>query len=73
MIYLDKNATAYNSYFKWKENVVFQNAIAFNPFCQMCIQLHLDDHFGVKKSVLNDLEEFWSEKQCTQPQNLIVK
>ena len=64
MSYLDKNVTAYNSYFKWKENIVFEDQIRLFEICQMCVQLNLEVHFGIKKSVVEDVGELWSKKKC---------
>ncbi len=57
--YLDRNSTAYNSYFNWKRFVQFDSPIEFGPICDMCIYLQLDNHFGIKKSVSGDL---WNRK-----------
>jgi hypothetical protein len=58
LIYLDSNKTAYNSYFKWKKHVQFYTALnihyGFSPICDMCIYLHLEDFFGIKKKIIND-------------------
>lgn len=65
MNYLNDNMTAYNDYFKWKENVVFTGKpYKFSPICNICIFLHLEDFYGVKKQVITDLNKFWSKKQC---------
>ncbi len=61
LLYLDKNTTAYNSYFKWKKHVQFlQVKSHFSPICDMCIKLHLDSYFGIKKQLLYDL---WNKKK----------
>ena len=67
--YLDKNVTAYNSYFKWKKHIsFFKNSISFAPICNMCIQLQLENYFGIKKSLINDLAGYWSRKRnCKGP------
>jgi hypothetical protein len=63
LIYLDKNTTAYNSYFNWKKFVEFDSTgLIFSPLCDMCIQLHLEDHLGIKRNVINDIDKIWSEK-----------
>ena len=49
LIYLDKNKTAYNSYFKWKKHIQFYRYLpknygyVYSPLCDMCIHLHLED------------------------------
>lgn len=63
--YLRRNATAYNSYFKWKQHVVFQKPVGL--ICSMCIQLHLETHFGIKNGSVNNLGEYWSKKDCGMP------
>ena len=61
--YVSSNATLYNSYFKWKEHVSFyRNRIIFSPLCEMCIQLHLETYFGMKKKVIHNLDKIWSKK-----------
>jgi hypothetical protein len=67
--YLDKNKTAYNSYFKWKRHISFQSTgFGFNPFCSMCIKLHLEERFGIEKKVMTDIRDYWSRpKICKGP------
>ena len=65
MLFLSQNKSAYNGYFKWKEHVVFDQPVLFNPICQMCIQLNLEQYLGVKKSVISNLGELLSiKKNC---------
>lgn len=58
LIYLANNKTAYNSYFKWKKHVNFYKALnpkhtlKYNFMCDMCIQLHLEDFFGIKSKII---------------------
>lgn len=62
--YLGGNETAYNAYFTWKENVVFEKkSFEIVPICDMCIQLNLENYSGIKKSVLNDTVDYWSSKE----------
>ena len=56
---MNTNKTAYKSYFKWKENVIFD---AVGDFCVMCIKLHLEDYFGLKTNVIYNIENYWSSK-----------
>ena len=65
LIYLTKNKAAYNSYFKWKRHVLFdQQPLIYNPsICDMCIQLHLEDYYGIKKRTIDNLNAFWNENQ----------
>jgi alpha-1,3-fucosyltransferase len=61
--YVSSNPSVYNSYFKWKKHVSFyKNRVIFSPLCEMCIQLHLESYFGMKKKVINNIDEIWSEK-----------
>ena len=63
LIYLDNNVTAYNSYFKWKKYVEFDSTdLIFSPLCDMCIKLHLEDHFGIEKKIINEIDKLWSPK-----------
>ena len=66
MLYLDGNKTAYNSYFKWKKHVTFKDNFE-DVFCSMCVHLNMQSHFGVRKNVLHDLGNYWSQKDCKYP------
>jgi alpha-1,3-fucosyltransferase len=63
MKYLSKNATAYNAYFEWKRHIRVTNT-RYKMFCDACIKLHLEDHFGRMKSnpALSDMEKFFDER-----------
>ncbi len=69
---MSKNQTAFNSYFKWKEHVIFPNtSYSERPvkrvICDMCIYLRLANYFGIKKSILDDAVDYWDRnKSCTQ-------
>ena len=63
--YLQQNATAYNSYFAWKQHVTFKEPVEL--VCSMCIALHLETHFGIKKGVVNNLGSYWSKNDCKIP------
>ena len=73
LLYLDSNVTAYNSYFEWKKYVKFPKRKYDNccvtEFCDMCIALHLEDYFGIKKSIIHDFGlNHWSVKNdCHEP------
>ena len=69
LIYLEKNKTAYNSYFKWKKHITFHNLkTAYCTICSMCIKLQLEEFFGIEKKVIEDIGSYWSrEKQCKLP------
>ena len=58
--YLDKNDTAYNEYFLWKEKY---EQIAPKIACTLCKQLHNSSLIG-KDRVYNDLEAFWGRHLC---------
>ena len=65
LIYLDFNETAYNSYFKWKKYIRFDNLeYPIHPICDLCIQLQLDEYFGIKKSVISSLDEYSNKNNC---------
>ena len=65
LVYLSSNTTAYNLYFKWKKHVnfgTFENHFA--PLCDMCIKLHLESFFGIKKKIVTDVEKYWNKGSC---------
>ncbi len=69
LMYLDKNATAYNSYFKWKEHVKFHSfALPLSMVCHMCIKLHLESHFGIESKLIQNIDEKWNRNlNCKRP------
>lgn len=66
LLYLDRNKTAYNSYFKWKKHISYLSQVqAFNPICNMCIQLHLESYFEIEPKIIRDIADYWSKsKNC---------
>ena len=60
LMHLDKDADAYNSYFKWKRFVNFNDHPTFAPLCEICIRLNLDDFGPVKRSEIADFSHFWN-------------
>ena len=69
LFYLSTNSTAYNSYFKWRKFVGYQkNKLLFHTLCEMCIKLQLESHFGIDKSYISDLGNYWSGNNvCSKP------
>jgi hypothetical protein len=69
LLYLDGNATAYNSYFKWRRHVSFvhkpfpTNEMP-NSVCDLCIFLHLEEHYGLRRRVVSDMDKYWSTDNC---------
>ena len=66
--YLDKNVTAYNSYFQWKEHVSFRESKSvssqrFSPLCDMCIKLQMEIYEGYKESIVEDVGSYWNRKE----------
>ena len=62
--YLDKNDTAYNEYFKWKETYKLTDELGW-PFpdiftCELCKLLHTD----ASVKVYDRLSDFWSGNDC---------
>ena len=73
LLYLDKNKTAYNSYFKWKKHVNFlKHTIHYGFMCEMCIHLNLESNLGMTRKVYNDWNSYWNkDTQCKQPQAIL--
>ena len=68
LLYLDRNRTAYNSYFKWKKYISYLNAVTnFSPICHMCIKLHLESIEGFKTQVIHDLQTYCHSNTCKIP------
>ena len=69
LLYLDNNKTAYNSYFKWKKHVNFLDyTVSYGFVCEMCIYLHLETFYGMKKKVITDFNSYWNKgAQCKSP------
>lgn len=62
---LAEDKAAYNSFFKWKEHVTFEKGIGFSTICSMCIRLNLEQTVGVKKTVIQNIGEYWNrDKNC---------
>jgi hypothetical protein len=66
--YLDKNDTAYNEFFKWKEFVSVNPRPGINvfvPFCDMCIFMNLERFYGQQTAhtILNDMDKFHGQRE----------
>lgn len=63
--YISLNKTAYNSYFQWKKYIKFKSYNSrIQPFCEMCIKLHMESFVGIEKKELNNVKAYWSKNQC---------
>ena len=62
--YLDRNKTAYNEYFKWRQKY---RKIRLPHFCSFCEVLRSDT-----PKVLEDLTEFWITKGKCNEKDLMV-
>ena len=50
----------YLSYFSWKKDYVWGLNHFFNPFCDLCLRLHLD----TKPKVIDDIQSWWFDQAC---------
>jgi hypothetical protein len=50
----------YLSYFSWKKDYVWGLSHFFNPFCDLCLRLHLDN----KPKVIDDIQSWWFDQAC---------
>lgn len=59
MLYLDKNKSMYNDYFKWKRYIrIDENPVVGGFLCEMCIKLNLEENLKlVEHKQLNDLRK----------------
>jgi alpha-1,3-fucosyltransferase len=65
MLYLSKNKAAYNSYFRWKKHVIFDENIIAGHICELCIILNLDAYKKIETRSIGKLSEFWNaKKEC---------
>ncbi|XP_062612691.1 glycoprotein 3-alpha-L-fucosyltransferase A-like [Saccostrea cucullata] len=61
--YLDKNDTAYNSYFDWhKTHYIVHGGTMWNQFCYLCKALHND---SIPAQVV-DYQSWWSDDTCRE-------
>ena len=76
LLHLNSNKVAYNSYFKWKENLTAntnKKVTMFVPFCDMCIYMNLERFYGFKHKVLPRVEEFYSRKEKCKLASIVMK
>jgi hypothetical protein len=66
LVYLSSNATAYNSYFKWKKHARYVGPLNYVPICDMCVKLNLQTFYGIEKSVVSNIENHWHQSQCVK-------
>ncbi len=67
LIYLDKNKTAYNSYFKWKKYIKIKPSfLPVSIICDICIQLNLEKYSGIKCKQLETVD-FLNKRHCKRP------
>lgn len=58
LLYLDKNATAYNEYFQWRQEFMVDDKI--DSLCQVCKAAHEDK---MSKKVYKNMDKFWSKEE----------
>jgi hypothetical protein len=66
LVYLSKNADAYNAYFKWRQHIVSIDH-KYQVFCDMCIKLHLETVYGIEDKSFDVAKEWDVEKHCMIP------
>jgi alpha-1,3-fucosyltransferase len=74
MLKVASNSTLYNSYFKWKQYIRYVHYPSTASICEMCIMLNLEQYYGIKRSVIGDLNSFWNESsECKKLDTLTFK
>ena len=69
--YLDKNNTAYNEYFKWRQKYKVSLTTSLGSFCHICSGF--DPENPPKTKVYDDLTTYWvKEARCNQKDQLIT-
>ncbi|XP_063586482.1 alpha-(1,3)-fucosyltransferase C-like [Penaeus indicus] len=71
LLYLDKNDTAYNEYFRWKPyyRQLFQHDLRTKAFCDLCERLHYD-----REPRHHDVNSWFDEdKQCLSQEDPRIK
>ena len=71
LLYLDKNDTAYNGYFSWKQEFAFKRIHSFAA-CEVCDSLHNE---CLKPKVYHDFfDTFWNEEvDCKEREQTLSK
>ena len=73
LLYLDKNDTAYNEYFTWKQEFAYEQKLRFRyAACEICDALHNE---CLKPKVYHNIfKTFWNEEvDCTQREQALLK
>lgn len=61
LLYLDKNRTAYNSYFQWRRWARKKyDGVFAAEICELCIKAHIDAHTGFEKSYIKNFDQYWN-------------
>uniref|UniRef100_A0A914WZF1 Fucosyltransferase n=1 Tax=Plectus sambesii TaxID=2011161 RepID=A0A914WZF1_9BILA len=65
LLYLDKNATAYEEYFEWRTHYSLNIRVGYDGFRRMCNALQAQDY---KNSKAYDVKKWWlDDVHCGQP------
>lgn len=69
LLYLDRNRTAYNSYFKWKKHIIkTYDGIFAAEICEFCIKAHLNDVNKIDTNkVIKDFSTYWNSANDCKP------
>ena len=76
LLYVDNNPSVYNRYFAWRQHVTYHHkrwspkhwpksslTSTFHMFCELCIRLNMETHFGERSRRIDHIESLYDINQ----------